>query len=71
MRTSDKYLLRASRGQATKQAKAPVPQGLILEQAGVGGWQGTHEVGEKEASATGKGIAQLGAAAGRGGASAA
>lgn len=50
---------------------APVLQGLILEQAGVGGWQGTHGVGEKEASATGKGIAQLGVAARRGGASAA
>ena len=70
VRTSYKYLLRASKGQATRQAKAPVLRWLILEQAGlVEGGQGTHGAGEEEASAIGKGMAQFRAAAvqGRGG----
>ena len=60
VRTSYKYLLRASKGQATRQAKAPVLRGLILEQAGlVEGGQGTHGAGEEEASAIGKGMAEF------------
>lgn len=66
VRTSYKYLLRASKGQATRQAKAPVLRGLILEQAGLVGGAGDTRSREEEASAIGKGIAQFRAAAVRG-----